>query len=72
MLQVFETTEEREKAKNELCCSTSMNLKCFPSGITPPTHKIIERKFSKTRRQKSHPVNIFSSINHLRFNFYFS
>lgn len=56
MLQVFETEAEREKVKSERKASPSMNLKCFPSGITAPTHKIIEKKFSKTRKQKTQPV----------------
>lgn len=56
---MFDSEEEREKA---YIAVNSSEGKTFSSGITPPTHNIIKRKYAKTRIQKPHPVQIERSL----------
>ncbi len=57
MLQVFLTTAERDHANPELKYVPGYNS--YQSGITPPTHHIITRKYTKTHLQKPQPVNLY-------------
>lgn len=60
MIQVFENEEEREFAHFAMCRLHNYE-RTFPSGITPPTSQIIQRKFLKTRIEKPHSKDIVSA-----------
>jgi hypothetical protein len=55
MLQVYLTKADRDKDNIRL--RETEGFYSFPDGLTPPTHDIIKRKYTKTHQQKPHPVN---------------
>lgn len=51
MLQVFDTPEEREAARNKIC--KTLHGDYMPSGVTPPTADIVKRRFELTRKSET-------------------
>jgi len=50
VLQVFNTPEEREKVRNDICRYAADGFQgVIASGLTPPTKHIVSRRFLKTR-----------------------
>lgn len=48
VLQVFDTADEREIARNKIC--KTLHGDYMPSGVTPPTADIVKRRFELTRK----------------------
>lgn len=51
VLQVFDTAEEREVARNKIC--KTLHGDYMPSGVTPPTADIVKRRFELTRKNET-------------------
>ena len=45
MLQVFESEGDRAEAAEALVRHAHQGFHCSPSGLTPPMHKVVERKW---------------------------